>query len=110
MTYVAILAAAFVGLGTAARIFPRRLIYFPLRGVASAASVLPESEDVELSTRDGLRLAGWFVPARTRRPLATVLVCNGNAGIRSYRAPLAAAFSRAGLSVLLFDYRGYGGN
>src|SRR5207253_9031710 len=41
---------------------------------------------------------------------ATVLVFNGNAGDRSFRAPLAAALNQAGLSVLLFDYRGYGGN
>ena len=39
-----------------------------------------------------------------------VVVFNGNAGDRSFRAPLAAALSAAGLSVLLLDYRGYGGN
>ena len=39
----------------------------------------------------------------------TVLVFNGNAGDRSFRAPLAA-LSHAGFSVLLFDYRGYGRN
>lgn len=39
-----------------------------------------------------------------------MLVCNGNAGDRSMRAGLAVAFNRAGFSVLLFDYRGYGGN
>jgi fermentation-respiration switch protein FrsA (DUF1100 family) len=39
-----------------------------------------------------------------------VLVFNGNGGNRAHRAPLAAALSRSGLAVLLFDYRGYGGN
>jgi fermentation-respiration switch protein FrsA (DUF1100 family) len=39
-----------------------------------------------------------------------VLVCNGNGGDRAMRAELAAALSRLGLAVLLFDYRGYGGN
>ena len=39
-----------------------------------------------------------------------MLVCNGNGGDRSMRAELAAALNRMGLSVLLFDYRGYGGN
>jgi fermentation-respiration switch protein FrsA (DUF1100 family) len=39
-----------------------------------------------------------------------VLVASGNAGNRSLRAPLAAALSRAGMAVLLFDYRGHGGN
>ena len=41
---------------------------------------------------------------------AAVLVCNGNGGDRSMRADLAAALTRLGLAVLLFDYRGYGGN
>jgi uncharacterized protein len=43
-------------------------------------------------------------------PGPAVLVCNGNGGDRSMRAALAAALSRMGLAVLLFDYRGYGGN
>jgi uncharacterized protein len=43
-------------------------------------------------------------------PGPAVLVCNGNGGDRSMRAGLAAALSRLGLAVLLFDYRGYGGN
>ena len=43
-------------------------------------------------------------------PGPAVLVCNGNGGDRSMRAALAVALSRLGLAVLLFDYRGYGGN
>jgi uncharacterized protein len=39
-----------------------------------------------------------------------VLVAGGNAGNRSLRAPLARALARRGFAVLLFDYRGYGGN
>jgi len=39
-----------------------------------------------------------------------VLVFNGNGGNRSLRAPLAERLHRAGHGVLLFDYRGYGGN
>ena len=85
----------------------RRLIYFPSRGpVPSATAVLPNGRDVVLQTDDGIRLGAWYFPGRGR----AVLMCNGNAGDRSMRAALAAAFNRAGLSVLLFDYRGYGGN
>jgi hypothetical protein len=95
----------------------RRLIYLPApRAVPPAAAVLPGAEEVSFPTADGLRLAGWFVPAagppgrggRGRSP--AVLVCNGNGGNRSLRAPLAAALARAGLAVLLFDYRGYAAN
>ena len=87
----------------------RRLIYFPSPGpLPPVGTMLPGGEDVVLDTEDGLRLAAWFVPAAARGP--AVLVCNGNGGDRTLRAPLAAALVRAGLSVLLFDYRGYGGN
>jgi fermentation-respiration switch protein FrsA (DUF1100 family) len=87
----------------------RRLIYFPSRGpVPAAAAVVPGGEDVVLETDDGIRLGGWYFPAAEHGP--AVLICNGNAGDRSMRAPLAAALARAGLAVLLFDYRGYGGN
>ena len=37
-------------------------------------------------------------------------MCNGNGGDRSFRVELAAALNKMGLSVLMFDYRGYGGN
>jgi uncharacterized protein len=77
--------------------------------VPAAAAVLPAARDVELRTADGLRLGAWFVPGPTA-DAPTVLVANGNGGNRTLRAPLARALSAAGLAVLLFDYRGYGGN
>jgi uncharacterized protein len=109
LVVVAVLAAP-VGLLWA---FQRRLVYLPSGKVPPAASVLPGAEDVSFETADGLRLGGWFVPARPAPPGwagAAVLVCNGNGGNRAMRAALAGALSRMGLAVLLFDYRGYGGN
>jgi fermentation-respiration switch protein FrsA (DUF1100 family) len=89
----------------------RRLIYFPSRGpVPPASTLLPGAEDVVLRTDDGLRLGAWYAPARSDDGGRAVLICNGNAGDRAVRAPLAAALIRAGMSVLLFDYRGYGDN
>jgi uncharacterized protein len=91
--------------------FQRRLIYLPATAdVASASTVLPGARDVELRTSDGLILGAWFVPGRGTGNGMTVLVANGNAGDRSARAPLARALAAEGLSVLLFDYRGFGGN
>jgi fermentation-respiration switch protein FrsA (DUF1100 family) len=87
----------------------RRLIYFPSPGpVPSAAAVLANGIDVEFETADGIRLGAWYFPVDGHAP--AVMVCNGNAGDRSLRAALAVALNRAGMSVLLFDYRGYGGN
>jgi uncharacterized protein len=89
----------------------RRLIYLPApRAVPAAAALLPGAEEVSFPTEDGLRLDGWFLPAAAAGRGPAVLVCNGNAGNRSLRAPLAAALARAGLAVLLFDYRGYAAN
>ena len=90
-------------------IFQRRLIYLPLdRAVPPVSQVLPAAEEVRFRTADGLELNGWHLPAR--QAWGVVLVFNGNAGHRGYRAPLAEALSRSGLAVLLIDYRGYGDN
>ncbi|GAA1303820.1 alpha/beta hydrolase [Saccharothrix xinjiangensis] len=87
----------------------RKLVFLPSGGpLPAAADVLPGGRDVTLGTADGLRLSAWYFPAPGAR--AAVLVAPGNAGNRSMRAPLAAALTARGLSVLLLDYRGFGGN
>jgi uncharacterized protein len=92
-------------------VFQRRLIYLPSTGaVPSAASILAGARDVQIMTSDGLQLGAWYIPARRQADTFTVLVANGNAGDRSLRAPLAQALGNQGFGVLLFDYRGYGGN
>ena len=89
----------------------RQLIYLPGgTAVPAADSVVPGARDVALETEDGLRLGAWLVPAREPSRSMAVLVANGNAGDRSARAPLASALAARGFTVLLFDYRGYGGN
>jgi uncharacterized protein len=91
--------------------FQRRLIYLPFAAdVPPVATVLAAAREVTLRTEDGLELGAWFVPATGPDRAIGVLVAAGNAGNRSLRAPLAAALARKGLAVLLFDYRGYGGN
>ncbi len=94
-----------------AYLFQRRLIYLRSSDpVPPIGDVLPAGEQVTFQTRDGLPLAGWYVPASGPDLGVTVLVAPGNAGDRSLRAPLAEALSERGMSVLLVDYRGYGGN
>jgi fermentation-respiration switch protein FrsA (DUF1100 family) len=112
------LAALIVAAGVAVLLalawaLQRRLIYFPLGDVPSAASVgLSDAQDVVLGTADGVSLRAWFIEAQRRgaERAPTVLVLNGNAGNRGYRAPLASALRSRGFNVLLMDYRGFGGN
>jgi hypothetical protein len=111
VTILAACAIVWLVLVGAAWAFQRRLVYFPARGpVPGAASFVPGAEDVTVRTEDGLELGGWFVPCRRTGRNPAILLLNGNAGDRSDRAPLAAALARAGIAVMLVDYRGYGGN
>jgi fermentation-respiration switch protein FrsA (DUF1100 family) len=104
-----LMAAALCAIGMI-WLFQRKLIYIPMvQRVPSAESVLAGAREVTFDTEDGLTLRGWFVPA-VSEPAGALLVFNGNAGNRSFRAPLAEALSQRGYAVMLFDYRGYGGN
>ncbi|BCJ74638.1 alpha/beta hydrolase [Catellatospora sp. IY07-71] len=96
---------------TALWLLQRRLIYLPdTSPPGPAAAALPGARDVTLRTADGLDLGAWLVPpAGPDRGLA-VLVANGNGGNRAGRASVAAELAERGFTVLLFDYRGYGGN
>ncbi|NIK60440.1 alpha/beta hydrolase [Kribbella shirazensis] len=87
--------------------FQRQLIYLPDTSAVTAGAGV---EDVVLETSDGVRLGAWLVPARAPDRGVAVLVANGNGGNRAGRVPLAQALAARGLTVLLFDYRGYGGN
>jgi fermentation-respiration switch protein FrsA (DUF1100 family) len=102
--------AIFAGLLALLWFGQRRLIYFPVRDVPPPDAVgLDNIEAVTFSTRDGLTLHGWFVPSA--RPASfTMIVFNGNAGNRAYRAEFAAALRARGLALFLFDYRGFGEN
>ncbi|RZT26629.1 hypothetical protein EV649_0376 [Kribbella sp. VKM Ac-2569] len=87
--------------------FQRQLIYLP---DTSAVTARAGVEDVVLEASDGVRLGAWLLPPRAPDRGVAVLVANGNGGNRAGRAPLAQALAAQGLTVLLFDYRGYGGN
>lgn len=108
---VGVLLAAVLLLVGGLWLVQRELVYLPSRGpVPPAASAVAGAQDVTLTAADGPALGAWFVPARGERREVTVLVANGNAGDRADRAPLATALADEGLDVLLFDYRGFGGN
>lgn len=82
-------------------------IFFPDRTlVATPAAAGLEYEEVWFSAADGVKLHGWYFPGHPGRPV--LLFCHGNAGNISHRIDNLWHFHRLGLSVLIFDYRGYG--
>lgn len=63
-------------------------------------------EWVPLEAADGARLSAWWIPADS--PRGVLLFCHGNAGNISDRLDSIRIFNRLGLSLFIFDYRGYG--
>lgn len=93
------------------RWFEHRQVYSPRRELEGQAADLGRPfEDVTLTTSDGLKLHGWFFPARPgpARSRQVLLLCHGNAGNISHRLHFVQAWLELGLNVLVFDYRGYG--
>lgn len=69
------------------------------------ASGLP-LEEVWFKAEDGTKLFGWYVQSSASSPV--LLWCHGNAGNIIHRLENLAELYRIGLSVFIFDYRGYG--
>ncbi len=82
----------------------RKYTYFPSRGVES--EVPAGARVITLPTADGERLQGWWFEA-PGAPLAT-LYLHGNGGYLAIYSEHLQAIRKAGHSVLIIDYRGYG--
>jgi len=84
-----------------------RFIYFPDRTLRDDPGRIGLAyREVTAVAAAGVHLHGWHVPAEGAR--FTVLFCHGNAGNVSDRLETLRVLNELGLSVLIFDYRGYG--
>lgn len=63
-------------------------------------------EDVWFQAADGARLFGWYVESPATN--AVLLWCHGNGGNIIHRLENLRYLHKLGVSVFLFDYRGYG--
>jgi fermentation-respiration switch protein FrsA (DUF1100 family) len=63
-------------------------------------------QEVWFDSTDGARLFGWYV--ESKETPGVLLWCHGNAGNIIHRLENLVELYRLGLSVLIFDYRGYG--
>lgn len=86
------------------------LLFYPERQVPITPSAAKLAwEPVTLTTSDGLRLSGWWLPAKPGVPLnGTVLHLHGNGGNLAWHLGGVAWLPAQGYQVLMLDYRGYG--
>ena len=83
------------------------LLYFPQKELSQTpGDINLEYEEINLKAKDGTEISGWFVGARDEK--GVVLFCHGNAGNISHRLDSIKIFNTLNLSVMIFDYRGYG--
>jgi len=89
------------------RYFEHCSLYFPTKEIEFLPSDIGlPFEDVYLDTRDGVRINGWFIPREGSR--WTILFSHGNGGNISHRIDKIEMLNKLGLSIFIFDYRGYG--
>ncbi|MBW3564770.1 MAG: alpha/beta hydrolase [Acidobacteria bacterium] len=84
-------------------------LFFPYaypQGFWNMDQLVPVPEDVWFETDDGVRLHGWLFRARPEK--GAIVWSHGNAGNLTFRADAAAELARAGLTTLVYDYRGFG--
>lgn len=107
LALAAVMAAGLVALLGLAYFRQESLIFFPDRHVRFTPADLGMAfGDVRLETSDGVTLAAWWVPAPQGR--GALIFSHGNAGNMGDRVGKLRLFHDLGLSVLAFDYRGYG--
>jgi uncharacterized protein len=105
------LLVAFAILFVMFRWFEHSQVYHPTRQLeASPRGLGRPFEDVRFKASDGVELNGWLFQANSNSPRSNLvfLVCHGNGGNISHRLGLCSELLETGVSVFVFDYRGYG--
>ncbi len=99
--------AIYIALVILLTLFQSRMIYFPTSGIDMTPSYIGlDYDEVDFIADDDVELNGWFIPKEDH--IGVLLFCHGNAGNISHRLESIRIFHDLGLSVFIFDYRGYG--
>lgn len=102
-----IAAIGYLGILLLMLLLEKRLVFHPATADQRWQPAAANMEEAEFQAADGTRLHGWYAAAS--EPRAVVLFAHGNGGNLSDRRQLLERLrGQLGLSVLLFDYRGYG--
>jgi len=105
---IAVMAAIYVVTAVYKYVVQSSYVYSPKKDIVGNPFDLKlYFEEVLLRTSDGVNICGWFVPSGSSRKV--ILFLHGNGGNISTRLTLIDYFNKkAGLSVFIIDYRGYG--
>ena len=71
-------------------------------------SMMVRAEDVRFPSTDGIELAGWLIRGEPDR--APIVLCHDLGSSKASLVNVALALSRAGFTVLMFDFRAHGGS
>ena len=87
--------------------FIEKQVFFPDKTIVQTpADYNLPFEDVWFTSSDSIRLHGWLVSALHSKHI--LVFCHGNAGNISHRLDNVRLLHERGISVFIFDYRGYG--
>lgn len=104
---VAIVAVGYAIFAAAFYFMQSGFVYMPTHEeIWTPAEIDLEFEQINLTTEDGIKLAGWFIPADNAK--TTVIFCYGQGGNMTHRLDTINILNGVGVNVLIFDYRGYG--
>lgn len=82
-------------------------MYYPEKKIyATPSDIDLRYEPVIFRAEDGIKLTGWWIPSNNAR--GVVLFSHGNAGNISRMLESIKILNKLKLSVLVYDYRGYG--
>jgi fermentation-respiration switch protein FrsA (DUF1100 family) len=107
MNIIAILLVFYLAFLITIYFIQDRMLYFPEREIRHTPKDIGlDYEDIYISTKDKISVSAWYIPAENEK--GVLLFCHGNAGNISHRLESISLFHSLSLSVLIFDYRGYG--
>ena len=96
-----------IGFAAVSGFFAWQLTSPARRGIGEIPPELPATtQNISFEARDGLKLAGWWVPQVNT--VKAVILLHGNGSSRRQMIARAHLFHDAGYAVLLYDARGHG--
>jgi uncharacterized protein len=107
MQYLLLIPALYALLCVTLALLQRRLLYSPTKDwIATPDDLGLDHEDVWMNSSSGEKVHAWYIAHPN--PRGAVLFCHGNGGNNSHRLDSLRLMQDLGLSVLIFDYPGYG--